>query len=123
MEYVRPLSTEEAIERIHVVNDAIQRWTERPIATWPRYERPKRRKDVYYDGRFYDSDEVLHGVQTMFQTDSWEGAFRAAFRHAFAHHGRLSESAVSLQEVMLRDAAHGATLPAFMVAAYLESRS
>ena len=123
MEYARDIGTDEAIERIEVMNAAILRWTERPIPEKVPYARPKRRIDVYYNGRFYDSEEILNGVQKKFSAHSWEDAFRAAYHHVFAQSGRLSRSAQALQEVMLADAAHGTQVPSFMVAVYLEGKN
>lgn len=113
---------EQALERIRVMNDAIELWRTRPHPGTPAYacwkpDIPKRNMSEYWAGRFYKSDEVLESLGRHFGVKTARDVFVHA--HICVYGAEATQNTAVFLEQMYADYEAGAKLPPSVLVVYV----
>jgi len=119
------VSPETWVERQQIIGEAILRWTKRPPPEnndSSRALKPERktRRNIYYDGRFYNEPEVFDCLSHFFGVTSWPDIIRMSHEHIY---GMVTERAQRGLDVAVRDHTNGSALPLFVMTTFVDIRS
>lgn len=120
-------TAQKQVARADAINQAIERWTNRPplntpiYAAWNTYK-PKPANFVYWAGRFHDTSHVLDSLGKRLGTVNPDEIIRHSFVLVFGQQP-TSFTVVRMIEHTIEDFRNGAKLPPWVMQAYVELES